>query len=137
MLDLIGTLQRAVDAAAEFGTGIGRIEALVGIHRARGIGVGRNLPAREIDRRQARARLLHRLVAGHGTEGVHIRHGVERFPQTVGRPLGERIGDREGTAQLLDVRRGVGTGDTVETPGGRGNQLFKVLRHLKFSNRHS
>src|SRR3981189_180975 len=52
VLDLVGTLEGAVDAAAQFGTGIGRIEALVGIHRARGVGVGGDLPARQIDRRK-------------------------------------------------------------------------------------
>src|SRR5258708_1221352 len=44
MLDLVGALEGAVDTAAELGAGIGRIEALVRIHRARGVGVGRDLP---------------------------------------------------------------------------------------------
>ena len=46
------------------GAGVGRIEALVGIHRAGGVVVGGDLPARQIDRLQTGARLLHRLVAG-------------------------------------------------------------------------
>jgi len=39
MLDLVGALQGAIDAAAHFGAGIGRIKTLVRIHRDRGVGV--------------------------------------------------------------------------------------------------
>ena len=137
VLDLVGTLEGAVDAAAQLRTGVGGIEALVGIHRARGVGVGGNLPARQIDRRQTGARLLHRLVAGDGAERVDERLFLQRLPKPIGTLLGQRVGDRHGAAQLLHLGRGVGTADAIETPLGRGNQLFKGLRHRLFSNRHS
>ena len=54
MLDLVGALQRPVDLARELGAGIGRIERLVGIHGAGNVRVGRDLPARQIDRLQVR-----------------------------------------------------------------------------------
>ena len=54
MLDLVGALQRAVDLPRQLGPGVGGIERLVGIHRAGGVGVGGGLPARQIDRLQAR-----------------------------------------------------------------------------------
>ncbi len=137
MLDLVGTLEGAVDAAAQFRTGIGGIEALVGIHRASGVGVGGDLPARQIDRRQARARLLHRLVAGDGAERIDVGLFLQRLPKPIGALLGQRIGDRHRAAQLLHFGRAIGTADAIETSCGRGNQLFKSLRHLNFSNRHS
>ena len=64
MLDLVGALQRAVDPPAQLRPGIGRVERLVGIHGAGGVGVGRDLPAGEIDRLEPGADHLHRLVAG-------------------------------------------------------------------------
>ena len=47
MLDLVGALEGAVDAAAQFRPGIGGVERLVGIHGAGGVGVGGDLPAAE------------------------------------------------------------------------------------------
>ncbi len=131
MLDLVGTLEGAVDAAAQFGAGVGRIKALVRIHRAGGVGVGGDLPARQIDRGQTGACLLHRLVAGDGAERIDVGLLLQRLPKPIGALGGERIGDRHGAAQPLHFGRAVGTADAVETPCGRGNQLFKGLRHLK------
>jgi len=129
VLDLVGTLEGAVDAAAQLGAGIGRIKALVGIHRAGGVGICRDLPARQIDRGQTGARLLHRLVAGDGAERIDKGLGLQRLPKPVGAPLRQRVGDRHGAAQFFNLGRGVGTADAVEPPGGRGNQLFKGLCH--------
>src|SRR5262249_24020077 len=50
VLDLVGTGQCLVDPATELGACICRIQALVGIDVTRGIGVGGNLPAGEINR---------------------------------------------------------------------------------------
>ena len=129
MLDLVGALEGAVDAAAQFRTGVGRIQALVGIHRARGVGVGGDLPAGEIDRGETGARLLHRLVAGDGAQRIDVGLGLQRVPQPVGALLGQRVGDVHGAAQPLHLGRAVGTADAVETPRGRRNQLLKALRH--------
>jgi hypothetical protein len=49
VLDLIGPLQRAVDAAHHLRHAVHRVEALVGIGLARGVGVGRHLPAGQVD----------------------------------------------------------------------------------------
>ncbi len=129
VLDLVGTLEGAIDAAAQFGAGIRRVEALVGIHRARGVGVGGDLPARQIDRGKPGARLLHRLVAGDGAQRIDEGLFLQRFPKPIGTLLGQRVGDRHGAAQLLHLGRGVGAADAIETPRGRGNQLFKGLCH--------
>ena len=57
----------------ELRRGVGRIEALVGIHRAGGVGVGGDLPAGEVDRLQAGPHHLHGLVAGHRAQRVDER----------------------------------------------------------------
>ena len=65
MLDLVGALERAVDPLGQLRAGVGRVKRLVGVHRAGGVGVGRGLPAGEVDGFEAGADHLHRLVAGH------------------------------------------------------------------------
>ena len=87
----------------QLGRGVGRIERLVGIHGAGGVGVGRDLPAGEIDRLQAGADHLHRLVAGDRAERVDEVLLVEQLPQPVGAALGERVRDLDRAAQPLDV----------------------------------
>lgn len=61
-LDLVGALQRAVDALGEFRRGIGRIERLVRIHGGSRVGIRRDLPARQIDRLEPGADHLHGLL---------------------------------------------------------------------------
>ena len=82
-LDLVGALQRAVDALGKLRRGVGRIERLVGIHGDGGVGVGGDLPAGEIDRLQAGAHHLHRLVAGERAERVDEILLVDELPQPV------------------------------------------------------
>ena len=64
VVDLVGALQRAVDRAHDLGHGVDRVEPLVGVHLAREVGVGGDLPAAQVDRLEAGADLLDRLVAG-------------------------------------------------------------------------
>ncbi len=102
-LDLVGALQRAVDALGQLRAGIGRIERLVRIHGRRGVGVGGDLPAREIDRLQPGAHHLHRLVAGDGAERIDEILLVHELPQAVGAHFGQRIADRDRAAQTLHI----------------------------------
>ena len=93
-LDLVGALERAVDPSHQLGTGIRRIERLVGIHGASGVGVGRDLPAGEVDRLQPGAHHLHGLIAGDGAEAIDVVVLGEELPEPSGRMLGERVADR-------------------------------------------
>ena len=77
MMHLVGPLQRAVDAAAKIRNAVRRIQALVGIHLPRIVGVRRHLPSAHIDRLQSRLHLLHRLVAGHRAQRVDVRLGLQ------------------------------------------------------------
>ena len=122
MLDLVGALEGAVDPAAQLGAGIGRVERLVRIHGAGGVGVGGDLPARQVDRLQAGADHLHRLVAGDGAERVHIILGLEQLPQPVGAAAGEAVLDRDRAAQPLDLGDGIGADDAVEAAGRGGDE---------------
>ncbi|MNE83334.1 hypothetical protein D3C80_1801430 [compost metagenome] len=130
MLDLVGALQGAVDAAAQLRRGVGRIQRLVGIHGPGGVGVGGDLPARQIDGLQTGADHLHRLVAGDGAQGVDEGLVVQQLPQTIGAALGQGVGDRHRAAQAQNVVRRIGAFDAVETAGGRRNQIGEG-RHVR------
>ena len=132
MLDLVGALERGVDPLGELGPGIGGVERLIGIHLPGGVGVGRDLPAREVDRLQPGADHLHRLVARERTEGVDIILGPEQLPQLERAAAGERVLDRERTAQLGHVLDRIRTDDPVEAAGRGGDQIVEAHRHCRF-----
>ena len=101
--DLVRALQRLVDPFHYRGDAVRRIEALVGIHLSREIGVGRDLPAAEVDRLQTGARLLHRLVAGERTERRDEGLGVEQVPELFRAAPGEGVLRDDAALQTLDV----------------------------------
>ena len=81
MMDLIGTLERLVDPLHYRRDAVRRIKTLVGIHLSGEIGVGRNLPAAEIDRLQPGLYLLDSLIAGQRAKGRDIVFGVQKPPK--------------------------------------------------------
>ena len=64
VMDLVSARKRIVQPAAKVRHRIGRVEALIGIHLPGVVGVGRNLPAADIDGLQSGGDHLHRLIAG-------------------------------------------------------------------------
>ena len=78
VLDLVGAAQRGVDPAHDVRHRIDRIQRLVGVHLPRGIGVGGDLPAGQVDRLQPGPHLLHRLVAGQRAERVNVGLGLQQ-----------------------------------------------------------
>ncbi len=118
VLDLVRALERAVDAAHHVRDAVGRVEALVGVGLRGVVRVGRDLPAREVDRVEAGADHLHRLVAGEGAERVHVGPGVEEVPQPQRAAAGERVLDAHGAAEPLHVLGRVGPGDPAPAPVG-------------------
>src|SRR5579875_935108 len=84
MLDLVGPLQRLVDALYHMRHTIRRIEALIGVHLPGQVRIRRYLPATEIDGFEARLHLLHGLVARQSTESRHVRLGMEQIPEALG-----------------------------------------------------
>jgi hypothetical protein len=133
VLDLVGPLQRAIDAPAKLGRGVGRIEALIRIHGPGGVVVRRHLPAGKIDRLQAGPGHLHGLIAGHRTQRIDVRLFMERLPQSVGAALGQGVGDLHRTAQLGHIRRRVRPFDPVETPGRGARNQGVETRHVNLS----
>jgi hypothetical protein len=87
---------------------VDRIQRLVRIHLAGGVGVGRDLPAGEIDRLEAGLDLLHRLVAGQRAERVDEGLGVQVAPELLGaerRACARRARCRAGAPRLRRCSR--------------------------------
>ncbi len=103
MVQLVGAQQGVVDALDHLRHGVGRVQRLVRIHLAGEVGVGRDLPAAEIDRLEPGLDLLHGLVAGQRAERVDEVFGLQRLPQLLGAEPGQRMLDRHGAAQAHDV----------------------------------
>jgi hypothetical protein len=93
VLDLVGAGQRAIDAATQLGSGVRRVQTLVRIDLARGVGIGSNLPAGKINRPEPGTNHLHRLIAGHGPETGNVRLGMQQLPQAIGTAFCESVPD--------------------------------------------
>ena len=129
MLDLIGPLERIVDSAHHVGDTVGRVEALVRIHLAGVVGIGRHLPATEINGRESGLDLLDRLIAGQGAQGRHIRLGVQQMPQPLGSHFGQGVLDLDGAAEPDDIIRRVRPRDPL--PSRVSGPLFRKFCCLK------
>ena len=119
--DLVGALQRAVDPLGEFRCGVGRVKRLVGIHGGRRVGIGRDLPAGQVDRLQAGAHHLHGLIAGQRAKRIDEILLVDELPQAVRAVLGQGVADLHRTAQALHIRSRIRAFDAIEAAlrGGR------------------
>ena len=127
-LDLVGALQRLVDATDDRWNAVDRVEALVWVHVARRVGVGRDLPAAQVDGLEAGLDLLHGLVAGEGAEGGHEVFGAQQFPQAPGAVLGEGLADLHRAGEPAHIGRRVGAGDVLPAVGSvvGGRELFRI-----------
>src|SRR5579875_1667876 len=103
MLDLVGPLQRLVDALYYVWHTIRRIEALVGVHLSGQVCIRRYLPATEIDGFEARLHLLHGLVARQSTERRHVRFAMEQIPETLGPQARQRVLNLNRAAQTQHI----------------------------------
>jgi len=80
MLNLIGALESSVDAPTQLRARIRRIERLVGIHGAGGVGVRGDLPAGKVNGLDTGADYLHGLITRHRAERRHVGPLVEEAP---------------------------------------------------------
>ena len=104
MANLVGAHQGIVDAANDVRNAIGGVQALVRIHLARIVGVGRDLPTTKVDRVQTGLHLLYCLVAGERTESRHVRFVMQQPPESL----------RAKTCQgMLDLNRAPQFGDVL------------------------
>jgi hypothetical protein len=117
--DLVGAEERVVDAPDHLGNRVGRVEALVGVGFRGQVGVGGNLPARQVDGGQAGPDLLDRLVAGQRAERVNEVHLVEQLPQPLGTQPGEGVLFLYRAAQPHHIECGVGAPDRAPPRAGR------------------
>ena len=81
MVDLVGASKSVVDVAHHRGHAVGGVEALIRIHGAGVVGVGRHLPAAQIDGLESRLGHLHGLIAGQGPQGVDIGLFAQHLPE--------------------------------------------------------
>ncbi|MPM98820.1 hypothetical protein SDC9_146010 [bioreactor metagenome] len=139
VLDLVGAQQGVVDPADDLRDRVGRVERLVGVGVAGEIGVGRDLPAGEVDGLEAGLDLLDRLVAGQGAERIEVVLGVQLLPETLRAAAGEGVLLLHGATEPDDVLGGVVTLDVrpagvglpvVLDEFGRGGAHGDVLRVL-------
>ena len=96
--DLISSLKSLVDAAHQGRHAVGGIQALIGIHLAGQVGVGRHLPAADVDRFQPGTDLLNRLVSSEGAQSVHVSFCVHQIPEVLRAAAGQRVFHRHGAA---------------------------------------
>jgi len=136
-LDLVGTLERVVDAANHGRYRVVGVQRLVGVHGFRGVAVGGNLPAGEIDGFQAGLGLLHGLASGDGAEGIHIalgRFAVHQAPQFFGAALGKGVFDLQRATQPDDVFGAIATLDAL--PAGILGPVFFQGSNLSLAVGH-
>ena len=103
-MDLIGTLERLVDPLHHRRDAVRRIKTLVGIHLSGEIGVGRNLPAAEIDRLQAGLYLLDSLITGQRSKRRDIVFCVQKPPKFLRPTPGQSIFHNNAPLQPLYIR---------------------------------
>ena len=111
MGDLIGALERLVDAAHQGRDAVDGVETLIRIHLSRGVGVGGHLPAAGVDGGEPRRHLLDRLVPGHGSQRPDRSRIAHRAPQSLGAAAGQRVLDVERAAEPHHLRRAVAAHD--------------------------
>ena len=83
VVDLVGAHERLVDSSHEVGDAVSWIEALIGIHLSRIVGIGRDLPATDVDSLQTCLHLLYCLVTRHRAQSRDISFGMQQFPKAL------------------------------------------------------
>jgi hypothetical protein len=91
---LLGPEQGVVDPADDRRDAVGRVQALVGVGVAGQVGVGRDLPAGQVDGLEAGLGHLHRLPAGQGAEGRDVVALAQQAPQPLGPHPGQGVLDQ-------------------------------------------
>ncbi len=81
------------------------------------VGVGGDLPARQVDGAQARLDHLDGLAAGHRAERGDVMLGLEEGPEPLGPDPRQRVLDLHRAAQALDVGGRVRPFDPVPAVG--------------------
>ena len=137
-LDLIGAAEGVVDALDHLRHRVHRIQRLVRVHGRRAVGVGRHLPAGQVDSLDAGFSLLQRLATGQRAQAVHVafaRLAVQQRPQFGGAVLRQGAFWVDRTAQVDHVFGAVRAGDAF--PTGRFPFLFQLLDLLRARGRHN
>ena len=116
VMDFVGAPQRILNPADQVGYAVGGVQALVGVHGQRAVGVRRDLPAADVDRLEPGADFLHRLVSRDGRQHGDVGLFAQQFPQARRTMTRERVLDRERAAEPVHVFRGVAARDPLPAP---------------------
>ena len=84
MLDLVGAAEGVVDRSHQGRRAVAGVQALIGIHLPGEVGVGRDLPAAQVDGLQTGLDHLDCLVARDGAQGGDVGLGVQQLPEPLG-----------------------------------------------------
>jgi hypothetical protein len=123
---LVFPSERVVDPAHDVRDAVRRIQTEIGVHLSGVVAVRRDLPAAHVNRTQARAHLLDRLVPRQGAERCNIAIRIEEPPELFGAEFRKRVPDADRPAEAVDVRTPVRSEDAG--PSLRGLPvLFQLL----------
>jgi len=107
VLDLVGPAEGVVDGSHQGRRTVAGVQALIGIHLPGEVGVGRDLPAAQVDGLQTGLDHLDCLVTRHGTQGGDVGLGVQQLPEPLGAAARQGGFDVDRAAQPGDIVRGV------------------------------
>jgi hypothetical protein len=111
--DRVGAQQRVVDALHVLRRGVRRVEALVRVGVARGVRVGGDLPAGQVDRLQPGLHHLHGLQARLRAEGGDVVLVLQQLPEALGAEAREGVLDAHRSAEANDLVGAVGALDAL------------------------
>ena len=100
---LLGPEQGVVDPPDDRRHAVGRVQALVGIGLPGQVGVGGDLPARQVDGLEARLGHLHGLPAGQRPQRRNVVTLAQQPPQPLGPHPGQGVLDQDLGPELVDV----------------------------------
>ena len=112
VIDHVRPLQGLVDVPYQRRHAVGRIQALIRIHLARGVVVRRDLPTADVNGLEAGPYLLDRLVTGDGAKGGNVVLAADQVPETARAQLSQRVSNTNRPAQTIDVGPLVGAHDS-------------------------
>jgi len=104
--------ERVVDPPDDVGDAVRRVQAQIGIHLARAVAVGGDLPTAQVDRPEPGPDLLDRLVSGESPQGGDVVFRLQEAPEAAGPTFREGMSNPNRSTKPDDVFRPVGADDS-------------------------
>ena len=136
-LDFVSALEGVVDTTNHGRYRVVSVQRLIRVHGFRGVTVGGNLPARQVNSFQTSLGLLHGLTGGDGAESINVAllgAAVDFVPQNLGTALGQGVFRLQRAAQTDNVSSGVTALNVL--PAGVFSPVFFQGGDLLFASCH-